>query len=407
MVPSLYDLCMRTCIKNVELITDVGDMSYLQIRDVLIHVTSAKQLKQLEQNSPQIVGEDAEIWREIIQRDFFRKPNPSAIPAEAPSDELWSLVWDRHVQEEKDAFARAEKKLKDTMNNHFQKKADSKALIVNPRLIPGKVRPRGVVSKNLTWGGGSRTTGSDSASIMKRARREAAEVAARRGLSNRYIDVRPHQIFKAPAAMVDEHRIKSQPKFTAAPPPRKRSLESAGIAEKEARLLQLKKQKVNVLTEEELLEGRSAGASSAKSGPDKKSTVHAPRAGGLLSTIRRPGLLSKMPKPVVKTVRVPTNSSPQKHAPTSSRPAQGSRLSPPRGSQVNSAKAQPSHMRPSHRSAPSISPPTTPEKPTDSAAKAQPSPPKDVAAAGSHPPKPPPRRKPVDIFMRSKKKVVR
>ena len=60
---------MKRCITNYKNITDIGDLSYEMVKPILAKVDNAAQLYELEQNSPHLIGEDAELWRAIIIRD--------------------------------------------------------------------------------------------------------------------------------------------------------------------------------------------------------------------------------------------------------------------------------------------------------------------------------------------------
>ena len=54
-------------------IEDVGEAPYHVVRPVLLKVGNAKQLRLIEEKSPQICGADEEVWRSLIKRDVPRE----------------------------------------------------------------------------------------------------------------------------------------------------------------------------------------------------------------------------------------------------------------------------------------------------------------------------------------------
>ena len=78
-------------------LTDVGDFEFWKIRDVLARVTSPEQLHEIEIASPQIQGEDEELWRALIARDIpdWRKKNY------VPKDpRKWFQVYKKYKKEQ-------------------------------------------------------------------------------------------------------------------------------------------------------------------------------------------------------------------------------------------------------------------------------------------------------------------
>lgn len=72
-VPSLFDIALGTCIQLAARITDVGATPYHLVRPILKRL-NAKQLAQLEENSPSVTPELDELWVLLLQKDFPDRP---------------------------------------------------------------------------------------------------------------------------------------------------------------------------------------------------------------------------------------------------------------------------------------------------------------------------------------------
>ena len=129
-VHSLAQLARKACIKNVNSITDVGDAEYDLVRPVLLRLQNPKQLYELEQVCPQIIGADAEIWKEFCKRDV---PNYEKNPQEPANPKSWYKCYQKLYkagQKEIDADAAL---LKATMDGIKSKQAEHKAQQVELR----------------------------------------------------------------------------------------------------------------------------------------------------------------------------------------------------------------------------------------------------------------------------------
>ncbi|KAJ9157931.1 hypothetical protein NKR23_g582 [Pleurostoma richardsiae] len=247
---SLVEMCTAVCYHNLAHITDIGDMSYELMRPILMKIETADQLRLLEQNSPHIQGEDAEVWKKLIAKDFsIDAKKKNYVPRNPKS---WYRVYARYQKEEREAMAIAEKQLMESFAGIKKEKEKHISKIVDPRLLsnvanqPGKRRRGGASgSSRLGFGGGKRTNGNDGKSVMSKVRREVSEIANRLHLSTPtgQLSARPGQIKKAPEAMINDHRIAAQPAIRIHVPTKKRPREDDGLAEREARLRAAKKQK--------------------------------------------------------------------------------------------------------------------------------------------------------------------
>ena len=70
---SLTHIARLKCINNAHIITDIGCTPYHLIEPVLKKKT-AKSLKQIELQSPQIIADSEELWKELLKRDFPDRP---------------------------------------------------------------------------------------------------------------------------------------------------------------------------------------------------------------------------------------------------------------------------------------------------------------------------------------------
>lgn len=73
MVLSLYDIALAKCLQLSARITDVGEIPYPLIKPVLRRF-NAKQLSQIELNSPLLTPDSDELWAQLIERDFSERP---------------------------------------------------------------------------------------------------------------------------------------------------------------------------------------------------------------------------------------------------------------------------------------------------------------------------------------------
>lgn len=258
-------------------VTDIGTMPYPTVRTILLQVNSARQLRQLEEASPQLEGDDAECWVRLIGRDFpvlskrhnFAPKNPAS----------WHLIYARYERLEADQKREAEAKLKAAFAGIKNKKAENVSQIINfdRRRLPhppkdgrgggGGVRKPGAGSKrpddgDLRFTGGTRTKTTTGQGILRKARREAREISARNRLATPtgLLPVRQGQIVSAPKAMVEDERIKAQPAIRGA----EARASSGGVLRSGAS--ELRRNKEMEEREERLRRLKSASAANAGKG---------------------------------------------------------------------------------------------------------------------------------------------
>lgn len=417
---SLMQMCKEVCIQNLAQITDLGELSYELVKDILDKVHNANQLRLIEANSPHFLSETEGLWRALIRKKF---PSESAEHRYKPDlfkDETWADVYDRYNFEQKQKDAAAEAQLKMAFAGLKNQKEQSTTRIVAAKSLPNirKVTrsgggPRRVGgpsgSSRLAFGGGSRTSG-----IIQKARREAREAANRRQLSTASgsLLVQPGQIRAAPEAMVNDHRISAQPKLRIVAPGRnknKRSLVDDDLLSREERLRQAKKAKVASTPDDDF-------RLDAHYEPMARTRASAPQNSVLPTRRPRPGLLSNAPRPKgEKNIRV---ISPEKEEPPQILPRVpviNKTYKPPPQllPSTQRQKAKPTNIRPPRRT-PSPSPPPrlreeTPPyaSPGSSPLRKPVQPSSPVLGAARSPDRGPmmmPRKKkPADIFMKTKK----
>lgn len=239
-------------------------MPYKTVRAILLQINNAKQLRQLEINSPQLEGDDAECWIRLVNRDFpvlakrhnFAPKNPSS----------WYKIYARYERLEAEQKREAEEKLKAAFAGIKKEREGNVSHIVDfdrrklphpprdGRGIGGPRRPaigrRGGIGPDegeMRFTGGTRTKTTTAQSVLRKARREAREISARNRLSTPtgLLSVRQGQIAAAPKGMVEEARIKAQSATRIHAPGASRGggdeqKRAHELAEREARLRRLK-----------------------------------------------------------------------------------------------------------------------------------------------------------------------
>ncbi|KAF7550460.1 hypothetical protein G7Z17_g5720 [Cylindrodendrum hubeiense] len=396
-VKSLMELATAACIKNIRELESVGDyLPYENVRNILLKVDNAHQLRQIELNSPQVDGETGEIWLKIIEREFPMEYKSKAYKPQNPKK--WYRVWEKYKKDHDHALQESEAKLMNALAGLRQNKILNTSRIVDRKLLPrvgGPKRPwggpRDTTTTTLAFARGSRTKTANGASVMRKVRREVKEIASIHGALSRPVRgsaalSRPN---KAPAAMVNDYRRAAQPVFRAVP---KLSEPSSAVIEHEERATFISDSEDDDDNEElfddeepppprapppksfakasatSLLKKRSTGPSSSISTKSyvSSSTSSAPRG----TTTKRPGVLSNSYR---SSASSPSTAGPSRPAPSSEPPKPVQRL----------PRAQTS---PPPAPDPESSPPPTPE----------------VAAPLDARPR---KRKAVDIFMKRKKRA--
>lgn len=327
-VKSLVQLCQTTVRKHIDQVDYVSTLPYWRVKDpILKHIKNASQLAVIEENSPQIVGEDSELWEAMCKRDFMVPMKRD--PREPEDPRAWRQVYEYYAEEERKKEAVALEQLGASFAGLNKMKMANKTAIGDPRKLPkaptgglafGRSRGKGAgPGATLTFGGGARTS-----NAVKKAKREALEVAARKRLSVPK-SVRQTgnlaKVTQAPESMKTEARIKAQPKFV---PPgssnatKRQREEHDERSQMESRLLAAKRPKTQpkTMSNQELRPGSSGSAegshpaTTSRSEP-RPSPPSKPR--GLFS--RPHGATIQHSKVTTKTVGRPSSSATAHSAP--------------------------------------------------------------------------------------------
>ncbi|CAG2063179.1 unnamed protein product, partial [Timema podura] len=72
-VPSLYDLCIRLLIENIDAMDYTGGVPFDLLEPVLKHAT-AQQLFTLEHYNPYLIEDTNQLWTFHVNKEFRTKP---------------------------------------------------------------------------------------------------------------------------------------------------------------------------------------------------------------------------------------------------------------------------------------------------------------------------------------------
>ncbi|KAH9908921.1 RNA polymerase II transcription factor SIII subunit A-domain-containing protein [Xylariomycetidae sp. FL2044] len=432
MVKSLVELCTLACVRNVKDIHDLGAMPYDLARPILMKVEKASQLRELEIASPHLQEEDGEIWQRFIHRDFPVLDKKHMYTPKNPAS--WHRIYYKYQAMEDEQKREAEERLKAAFAGIKKEKQANVSQVMNydRRLLPRPPRDgRGLIlpgsrsnlfgrpddTTGLRFTGGSRTNTSSGQSIMRKARREAREITARNRLSTPTgrLPVQRGQIMRAPAAMVQEHIVSSQPDVPRAPrliPGRSVDPEQR---KREERLIKIKKEgdapkrDVTYLSDDQLDDQPDDELFGEEDDPNYQ-------VGGLsiamLEEVGRSGRSARSdedsePAPVQQAKPAPL---PQSGGILSRKPPTMNARVPSKITRVaTTVGASPSSATPTPKTAASsASPPPRPASSGGGSSKFSPPPPHSESTGtppGSQPQQQLPRkRKAVDIFMKPKPK---
>lgn len=415
---------MVTIFKNIKELSNAGDfLPYDTLRPILLKVDSARQLRQLEINSPQIEGETGEVWLKLIEKDFPMEYRAHLF--KPPDSTKWYKVYDKYKRIHDRALQESEAKLREALEGLKEDREKNTSKIVGQKVAPRYVKkrsgPKDHTVSTMTFNRGSRTKALTGAGLMRKVRRETKEIANIHGSLSKVTNPSAHrtaarQIRQAPAAMLKDYERAAKPIYR--PLPKAPAEPPAVVTQHEARATYISdsgSDDEGGYEDEELFDDhRVTKGGFARPAPAPPSSV-AGKNGGPPPMAKRPstalsarkgrGLLSsgRSPNVVIKT--------------TSSRPKEP--MSPVSGQSrhvQNDKRVQSPNYDSSKR--PSASPMPSRSTGTDrTSARIMDEDEEDygdhlvkpeasrVAAETSLAPKPMMRkRKPVDVFMRSNKK---
>lgn len=230
---SLLSLARRACIRNVNSIDSIGDLSYDVAEPILREVTNPKQLRNIEISSPHLVGETSNIWIKFIKRDIPTQKDFAQEP-EDPDDwfDLYEILLSEHQEKEKVA----EQWLRDQLSGIQAKRDTNVATSIETKDMPAmdrnnrvrtyadeqrrreRLRKRAynaLPSQNLTQG--SKIKINSGADVMRKVRMQARNVAAVNNASMKLGTTSREEIARRKAAALATSRVLSQPRVEKQP----------------------------------------------------------------------------------------------------------------------------------------------------------------------------------------------
>lgn len=234
-----------------------------------MRLDNAAQLRAIEEASPHIANDDEECWLRLINKKYaVLHAQHDLIPRNPAS---WHKVFAKYARINEKAKTEAEAKLKAAFAGINKKKAENASSIESYQKLPRPPRDMKNVGRKAAVGrrggsndtgelkftAGSRTKMTSGASVMRRVKREAAEVAARNKLAtpNGALRVRQGQIKQAPKGMAHEHSVKFNPSVKLQPAPvrsEEDEIRDRHMREREARLNKLKANGANILEDSDV-----------------------------------------------------------------------------------------------------------------------------------------------------------
>ncbi|KAI5803455.1 RNA polymerase II transcription factor SIII subunit A-domain-containing protein [Peziza echinospora] len=170
--PSLLQCATKLLINKVKEIDDVGALDIRLVRPIILKIVDPRKLRSIEQNSPQVAGEFADLWKKFIRRDFGADPD-KYVPA---NPKLWYKVYAKHAKEAAERDKTSGEFLASKFDALKSKKSQhAPVLIKNPHAQAwsrvGVARPRGIGyhedRDNWDTAAGSRTK-----DVFKKIKRE-------------------------------------------------------------------------------------------------------------------------------------------------------------------------------------------------------------------------------------------
>ncbi|KAK4240031.1 hypothetical protein C8A03DRAFT_13616 [Achaetomium macrosporum] len=239
---SLAEMAFRVVMANVSAITSLAGMPVEYAKKVLRAVKSAEHLRLLEvscEGDDLYSNEWPEHWKRLIKHDF---PALSAKHNFVPKDpRSWHKVYQRYKKIDEEQLAAATEKLTQDMAAKVEQENSRRATLLSAsqgEKLTRKRRPRGIFAT------GPRPPPLRSLSVFQKTRQQVAEEARRFQLPTPtgQLKVPEGQLKKAPAAMVEDARRRSQPSFLGVPEPvsHTREYDQHWRQDKEQRLLRSK-----------------------------------------------------------------------------------------------------------------------------------------------------------------------
>ena len=209
MTPTLFQLALRTAMRNVEGIDDLGDeIPYEMVAPILRRVTDPDQLRRIEENSPQLAGLCGELWQNLIKRDILRWEEKIMEPKNPKS---WWKVYRKLKHEDEMEKKAAEDKLKQAMNARKVDKDRKQATIVHAVMPEGnKAATKHFASnRNMAFGGSAMSRKPTGAEALSLIRRQTWNASNNRKVTNSVpsseLSNKRSRVMEAPPSMVQAY----------------------------------------------------------------------------------------------------------------------------------------------------------------------------------------------------------
>lgn len=218
---SLRDMTTKACIKNIKELTDIGEAPYnSSIRALLLAIEDPAQLREIEENCPQIIGHDGEVWVKFIRRDIVEYADED--PPTPTDPNRWHIFYNRLLKRNRKQFKADVLQLRQRQFGVRQAQADRQLQKMEFADLPQLPRPDGYtphprkpappkITKmdTLSFGAGSRTRIRTPADLITKARRTAREASIfRPGGSN--LSRPTHLLTRHAAITTDKLEIRKQ-----------------------------------------------------------------------------------------------------------------------------------------------------------------------------------------------------
>jgi len=172
---------------------------------------------QLEQNSPQIIGKDAEIWLSFIRRDIPDWQNKRHEPKDPKN---WYKVYRKLKKEAQEESNADEAMLKAALTNIKNEKEQNIAQMTTRTVLPQQPARRARIYHNYISG----KTGSKGASkmtLMEKIRKEARDAhASKMNKPMHELKKRATTVAKPPIQFVEDLKKRPTPNAQTSPPPK-------------------------------------------------------------------------------------------------------------------------------------------------------------------------------------------
>ncbi|KIW20904.1 hypothetical protein PV08_01483 [Exophiala spinifera] len=213
---SLLDICIRACAKRRAFLPSVGDLPYELVRPILAKIESPEHLHQIEQASPQIVGEDAELWLNFIKRDI---PDWHLKPHQPANPKNWYKVYRKLQADNQRSRAQTEEDLKAAFANIQSEKERNTTIIAKRQHLPLQTPSRKAV---IHWNYISGKTGSKGAhkmTLMEKIRKETRNARiSKMKRPTHELQKRATTVKTAPLAFVEDVKRKAEAARPLPPP---------------------------------------------------------------------------------------------------------------------------------------------------------------------------------------------